>query len=66
MSEARRRKPTNRWGCKPVEDVCVEHDTPLECRHGCTEAREHKCKDKVDRANDEQAAKDFNDEKYGD
>jgi hypothetical protein len=45
MSEARRRKPPNRWGCKPVEDVCVEHDRPLWCRHGCADAKAHQCKD---------------------
>lgn len=40
----RRARPTNRWGCKPTGDVCVEHDEPLICRHGCSEARPHKCK----------------------
>lgn len=33
----RRNRPPNRWGCKPTEDVCVEHDSPLICRHGCDE-----------------------------
>lgn len=42
----RRNRPINRFGCKPSEDVCVEHDMPLECRHGCQYANEHKCKDK--------------------
>ena len=41
----RRIKPTNRWGCKPTEDVCVEHDMPLLCRHGCEEARVHTCRE---------------------
>lgn len=43
MSDAntRRRKPANRFGCKPIEDVCVEHDEPLVCRHGCPSAAEH-------------------------
>ena len=36
------RKP-NRWGCMPSEDVCLEHDEPLECPHGCSEAKPHKC-----------------------
>lgn len=45
MSERRRNKPSNRWGCKPVEDVCVQHDRPLECRHGCSEVKHHKCKE---------------------
>lgn len=40
----RRNKPVNRWGCKPTEDVCVEHDRPLECPHGCKQAKKHKCK----------------------
>ena len=39
----RRNRPPNRWGCKPTEDVCVEHDLPLECPHGCREAKKHKC-----------------------
>ena len=38
-------RPPNRWGCKPDEDVCVEHDRELECRHGCAEAVTHQCKD---------------------
>jgi len=37
------RKP-NKWGCIPSEDVCLAHDEPLECPHGCSEAKEHKCK----------------------
>ena len=41
---ARRYRPANRWGCKPTEDVCVQHDLPLECPHGCKHAAEHKCK----------------------
>lgn len=40
-ANARRRKPANRYGCKPIEDVCVEHDMPLVCRHGCEGSREH-------------------------
>jgi hypothetical protein len=40
---SRRSKPPNRVGCKPDEDVCVEHDRPLECRHGCKEATAHVC-----------------------
>ena len=39
----RRNRPPNRWGCKPTEDVCVEHDLPLECKHGCKMAEQHKC-----------------------
>lgn len=54
MSEPRRRKPINRWGCKPVEDVCVEHDMPLECRHGCERALPHHCKDKLEREQEAQ------------
>ena len=47
MSE-RRYRPPNRWGCKPDEDVCVQHDLPLECRHGCKHALSHRCKDRAD------------------
>jgi hypothetical protein len=39
----RRNRPPNRWGCKPDGDVCVLHCLPLECRHGCPKAIEHKC-----------------------
>ena len=39
----RRNRPVNRWGCKPTEDVCVQHDLPLECSHGCYKAKRHKC-----------------------
>jgi hypothetical protein len=40
----RRNRPANRWGCKPTVDVCVAHDLPLECPHGCWRAKQHKCK----------------------
>ena len=40
----RRNRPPNRWGCKPVEDVCVQHDSPLICPHGCQKVKQHKCK----------------------
>lgn len=40
-ANARRKKPVNQKGCKPIEDVCVEHDRPLVCRHGCDEAKDH-------------------------
>jgi hypothetical protein len=59
VSEARRRKPPNKKGCKPVEDVCVMHDRPLECRHGCIEALPHKCKDMLDRINEEVSKLEF-------
>jgi hypothetical protein len=39
----RRNRPPNRWGCKPDGDVCVMHDEPLICRHGCTQAYIHTC-----------------------
>ncbi len=39
----RRNRPVNKTGCKPTEDVCVEHDRPLVCRHGCDEADVHPC-----------------------
>lgn len=50
----RRNRPANRWGCKPTEDVCVEHDMPLECRHGCGYAKKHKCKELEQRKREEQ------------
>jgi len=43
-ANSRRKKAQNRWGCKPIEDVCVEHDQPLVCPHGCEEVKPHKCK----------------------
>lgn len=42
----RRNRPPNRWGCMPTEDVCVMHDMPLICRHGCESVTEHSCKDR--------------------
>ena len=33
----------NKHGCSPTEDVCMEHERPLECRHGCSECGQHKC-----------------------
>ena len=33
----------NRWGCKPSEDVCLEHSMPLVCRHGCENVKQHNC-----------------------
>jgi hypothetical protein len=40
----RRNLLSNRWGCKPTGDVCVGHDQPLVCRHGCDDVKVHKCK----------------------
>jgi hypothetical protein len=48
----RRQKPANRWGCKPIEDVCVEHDEPLTCRHGCEHARPHQCAERTETKRD--------------
>jgi hypothetical protein len=45
MSNRRNRRP-NRWGCKPTDDVCVEHDAALVCRHGCDAAAIHECADR--------------------
>lgn len=39
----RRNRPANRWGCKPAEDVCVAHDAPLVCAHGCGRVLKHAC-----------------------
>lgn len=41
----RRNRPPNKWGCKPTEDVCVEHDEPLICAHGCEKVKFHQCKE---------------------
>lgn len=38
------RRP-NKKGCIPSEDVCLEHDEPLMCKHGCNEAIKHACSD---------------------
>lgn len=35
----------NKVGCRVSEDVCIVHDEPLICRHGCSEAKDHKCPD---------------------
>lgn len=48
----RRNRPPNQWGCKPDGDVCVYHDMPLACRHGCEKAKAHKCADKEREAKD--------------
>lgn len=46
----RRNRPANRWGCKPTEDVCVQHDEPLTCPHGCERVAKHQCyREKVER-----------------
>jgi len=37
------RKP-NRYGCIPCEDVCLKHDEPLICKHGCSLVGGHFCK----------------------
>jgi len=38
------RKP-NRFGCVITEDVCIMHDSPLACKHGCVHAIKHECKE---------------------
>ena len=42
-SSEERTMKVNKHGCKPTEDVCMEHHQPLECRHGCIEAQPHRC-----------------------
>lgn len=37
----------NKKGCIPTEDVCMQHCSPLLCRHGCEDALEHKCNDEL-------------------
>lgn len=39
------KKKTNKYGCRPREDVCLEHDEPLICKHWCSQAIEHRCND---------------------
>lgn len=46
ITNRRRKAPTNRWGCKPSEDVCLQHCMPLMCRHGCEDVKTHKCKER--------------------
>lgn len=38
----------NKYGCIPFEDVCLEHDEPLVCEHGCGEAEYHMCDERLD------------------
>lgn len=38
----------NRWGCIPVEDVCMLHHLPLECKHGCYRSTLHACREMAD------------------
>lgn len=33
----------NKKGCSPDGDVCMAHERPLICRHGCEEAIPHRC-----------------------
>jgi hypothetical protein len=33
----------NKCGCRVSQDVCIIHDEPLVCEHGCEQARPHKC-----------------------
>jgi len=53
---SRRKAPANRWGCKPNADVCVEHDEPLLCKHGCSKCKSHECSEKASRAQPEASA----------
>ena len=53
----RRNRPVNRWGCKPDGDVCVLHDEPLTCRHGCDYVGAHSCKDRMEQFAAAQQAK---------
>lgn len=38
-------RKVNKYGCIPAEDVCIKHDEPLQCRHGCCEVTKHTCRD---------------------
>ena len=58
------RKP-NKKGCIPSEDVCIEHDQPLTCRHGCGEAIKHNCKYLEELETINRLAKLIKDEKEG-
>jgi len=37
----------NKYGCKVSDDVCVMHDEPLVCKHGCTHSKCN-CKEYVE------------------
>lgn len=41
----KQRKP-NIVGCWPDGDVCIQHDAPLVCPHGCKHVIPHKCVEK--------------------
>jgi hypothetical protein len=41
--ENNRNKGVNEYGCIPNEDVCLKHDEPLVCDHGCSCAKPHTC-----------------------
>jgi len=43
VEKPKRRRGPNLKGCRPTGDVCMEHDSPLVCRHGCDEAKPHGC-----------------------
>jgi hypothetical protein len=38
----------NKYGCRKSGDVCMVHQEPLICPHGCTKAIPHKCKDYIE------------------
>jgi hypothetical protein len=40
----------NRFGCRPRGDVCMQHEEPLTCKHGCEQAPLHKCPELFDRS----------------
>ena len=38
---AKASEPVNDVGCKPIGNICAEHDEPLVCEHGCSQASPH-------------------------
>ena len=48
-ADLRKKKPANRWGCKPNEKMCVEHNEWLLCKHGCSKCTSHECSEKAAR-----------------
>lgn len=35
----------NKHGCRVSGDVCIIHDQPLFCKHGCEDVIHHKCRE---------------------
>lgn len=51
----RRIRPPNKYGCKPTQEVCLEHDQLLVCSHVCDSGAAHSCTELRDIAFEEAA-----------